>query len=308
MAKILFYLLIVPMYLVSLIPLGVLYLVSDFLAFILEKIVGYRSNIIYINLARSFPQLKYKELKIIAHKNYKFIADTFVESLWSISTPWSKMNRFAKIENVSILKETYDSGKGAIIAMGHKGNWELLASFDSYLNGKDMGYKCEDIHFLYKQAKNGTFDRITKWIRTNHNSVKLIESKEAPRYMIKNRDTKSLFFMISDQSPRPGSKFEVNFLNQPTLMINGPEQMSKALDFPVIYLDMNKVNRGKYIISLTKITDKPKEEPEGYITREFARLLEQDILKNPDSWLWSHNRWKRRMDESKESIKNNRNG
>lgn len=308
MAKILFYLLIIPLYLVSLIPLKILYLVSDFLAFVLEKIAGYRSYVIYINLARSFPDLKYKDLKKIAHMNYKFIADNFFESLWSISTRPANMHKFAKIENPQILKEIYDSGKSAIIVMGHKGNWELLPSFDMYLHGKEMGYDCANIKFLYKRAKSETFDMLTKWIRSKHTPAMLLESKEAPRYMLKNRDEKSLYFMISDQSPSRGSKFAVNFLNQPTLMINGPEQLSKSLGYPVIYLDMNKIKRGKYVISLTKITDKPKEEPDGYITREFARLLENDILKNPDSWLWSHKRWKRSMDESKESIKNHRNG
>ena len=122
--------------------------------------------------------------------------------------------------------------------------------------------------------------------------------------MIKNRDKRYLYFLIADQSPLPGAKFVVNFLNQSTLMINGPEQLSKILDCTVVYLDMNRLERGKYEITLTKVTDKPKEEPDGYITKEFAKLLEQDILKNPDSWLWSHRRWKRRMNESKESIKN----
>ncbi len=306
MAKFLFYLLVVPIFLLSLIPLGVLYVVSDFLAFVLEKIVGYRSYVIYINLARSFPELKYSNLKKIAHRNYKFIAETFVESFWTISTSKKRLQKFANLKNPEILYSIYNEGKSAIIAMGHKGNWELLPSFIDFAHGVPVGFTDDDIRFLYKKAKNKTFDLLTKWIRSRHTSAILIESKEAPRYMIKNRDQRCLYFLIADQSPRPGSKFAVNFLNQPTLMINGPEQLSKILNCPVIYLDMNRLERGKYEITLTKITDKPKEEPEGYITKEFARLLEQDIFKNPDSWLWSHKRWKRSMEELKESTKNNK--
>jgi KDO2-lipid IV(A) lauroyltransferase len=308
MAKFLFYLLTIPIYLVSLIPLKVLYLISDFLAFVLEKIVGYRSSVIYINLARSFPELKYQELKKIAHKNYKFIADNFFESLWSISASRKKMGKFAVIVNPEVLSDIYEMGRSVIIAMGHMGNWELLPAFNEFAKGNPVGFSDEEIRFLYKEAKSEAVNELTKWIRSRHTVAKLIESKEAPRYMISNRDKKYLYFMIADQSPRPGSKFAVNFLNQPTLMINGPEQLSKSLNFPVIYLGMNKIKRGRYVITLTKITDKPKEEAEGYITNEFARLLEQDIIKSPESWLWSHKRWKRRMDELNESNKNHRHG
>lgn len=298
MAKIFFYILLVPIFLISLIPLRVLYVLSDILAFVLEKIIGYRSYVIYINLARSFPQKKYNELKKIAHVNYRLISDNFVETIWAISSSFKKISKLAHIENPEVLKEIYDSGKNAIVVLGHKSNWELLGSFDIFAHGKPLGFTNKHLRFLYKKAKNRTFDMLTYWVRNKHSLATLIESDSAPRYMISHRNERNLYFLIADQSPPRGAKFAVDFLNQTTLMINGPEQLSKLLDYPVVYLDMEKRARGKYIIRLTKITDKPKEEPDGYITGKFAQLMEKDIIKNPSSWLWSHKRWKRNLEEN----------
>ncbi len=307
MANFLYYLLIIPVYIFSLIPLRIQYVIADLLAFVLERVVRYRSYVIYTNLARSFPSKKYNELKKIARANYRFIADNFVETIWAVSASEKRLAKMVKIKNPEVLGNIYNSGRSAIVAMGHKGNWELLGSLDIYADNGALGYKGSDVMFLYKKVKNKLFDKITHWIRVQHTLGHLVESDEAPRFMFKHRHEICLFCLIADQSPHPGSKFAVDFLNQPTLMINGPEQLSKMLGYPVVYLDMDKIKRGKYEIILTLISDDPKKEEDGYITTRYARLLEADISRNPSIWLWSHKRWKRNIEELKEKNKHQNN-
>lgn len=308
MAKIFFYLLVVPVYILSLIPLRGFYIISDLIAFVMERVVRYRASVVYINLSRSFPEKSYSELRKIAHKNYKYITDNFVETIWAVTASEKQLSKRARIVNPEVLADIYETGKSAMVVMGHTGNWELLGSFDFYAHKGALGFGNEHVRFLYKRSKNKTMDMLTYWIRDRHDLATLVESHGAPKFILKSRHQKNLYFLIADQSPHPGSKYSVDFLNQPTMMLNGPEQLSKLMDLSVVYLGMEKIARGKYEIRFTKITENPKGEPDGFITARYAQLLEQDIIKNPSAWLWSHKRWKRTREEINQSTKIEKNG
>ncbi len=305
MGKIVFYFLKSITWLFSLLPLRVHYAFADFIAFFLRSVIKYRSAVVYVNVARSFPELKYGGIRDIVRNYYTYVADTIVETIWSVTAGKKNLAKIARIENPEVLEDLYKKGKSVIIALGHQGNWEITGSLESYAGEGSIGYKSENMKFAYKKVENKSFDLLTNWIRYRHNKIgALVESKEMARYVIKNRNAQSCYFFIADQSPLPGSRFVVDFLHQQTLMINGPEQLSKMLDVPIVYLNISRESRGNYKMRLHLITEFPKNEEEGYITSKFASLLEEGIKSNPHCWLWSHKRWKRGLEDSKMSIKN----
>ena len=92
---------------------------------------------------------------------------------------------------------------------------------------------------------------------------------------------------VADQVPgNTKNGIRVNFLNQSTLFHVGPEKTSKLLRTETIYVEMLKVKKGYYTLEFKIIKSKN-------ITKEYVQLLEKTILKQPEAWLWSHNRWKR---------------
>ena len=92
---------------------------------------------------------------------------------------------------------------------------------------------------------------------------------------------------INDQVPvKAVNGKRVNFLNQSTLFHNGAEKTAQLLNADVIYSEMQLIKKGHYIITLKKINS-------TRITEKYAKLLEKTIQKQPEKWLWSHNRWKR---------------
>jgi KDO2-lipid IV(A) lauroyltransferase len=104
--------------------------------------------------------------------------------------------------------------------------------------------------------------------------------------------------MASDQSPTNLSKaFWVNFLGRETAFLHGPETYAKKYDLPVIFVDIQRVKRGYYQLTLVLISDKPRETGEGEITKRYASLLEKAIYHQPENWLWSHRRWKHTRNE-----------
>lgn len=298
MKDFLFLLVAGPFYLYSLLPLKIHYYLADLYMFFIAKLLGYRKSVITTNLARSFPNLKYKEIDLLAKKFYKYFASVIAENFWLVSSSEQKIAKMVKLENPEIVKQIQQRGDSVIFVGAHMGNWEYLGLLDMYNEEGAIGYRRDQFIFAYKKQRSHISDRIIKWIRSNHSrggvyKLGLVESKSIARFMIKNRKSSLAYFLFADQCPKTGSKFGVTFLNQPTLMLNGPEVLSKILDCPVVFVEMYPLNRGNYSIRFHMISERPSQEIEGEITRRYAAVLEESIVRNPHNWLWSHKRWKR---------------
>ena len=298
MARIGFLLLFVPVWLLSLLPLRVHYLFSSIVSWFLRSVIGYRKDVIYINLARSFPKYKYGEIKEIAHKFYGNFADTIVENVWMISKSLKRMSRIGYLENPEVVKELYDKGKSVIFVSGHQGNWEFYPYISVFPPTDSIGFSRSDFKLVYKRQRMGSMDMLMRWARSRHSAHELIESNSAARYVIKNKENQSCYFLAADQAPLPGSKFVANFLNQETLMMNGPELIALKTNIPVVFLNVEKERRGKYKVKFSLITETPSETAAGEITAKYAALLEESIRSKPENWLWSHRRWKRGIDDN----------
>jgi KDO2-lipid IV(A) lauroyltransferase len=99
--------------------------------------------------------------------------------------------------------------------------------------------------------------------------------------------------LLSDQTPR---KFEIQhwitFLNQDTPVLLGTEKIAHKLDAVVLFLYLRKVKRGQYESEFGLVTDQARQCAPFEITDRCNSLLEQQIILQPEFWLWSHKRWK----------------
>ena len=69
------------------------------------------------------------------------------------------------------------------------------------------------------------------------------------------------------------------------------------MDTTVYYLDVERPRRGYYVARFIKIADSLNEHPVFFATEQYFRLLEKNIQRAPQYWLWSHKRWKRTREE-----------
>ena len=266
-------------------PFPVLYLISDFFAFLLGKVVKYRYKVIYQNLSNSFPKLNDLEKKKIIKKAYQNITDIMVESIKSFTMTKKQVSKREVVLNPEAFDEYYSQNKNILGVTGHYANWEWAALCSShYLKHKPVGF--------YKPLSNKLIDKFMKRNRGKfgmHLTSINITAKSFEEY----KDKKAFFVMVGDQSPsRVSQAYWMEFLNQQTACIHGPERYAKKYDLPVFYIDIQRTKRGYYTVEISKITDNPKDLPEGEITKLFMKKLEEKIQKKPEDWLWSHRRWK----------------
>ena len=115
--------------------------------------------------------------------------------------------------------------------------------------------------------------------------------------MLKNRGEVTATAFIADQTPAPGNAHWMTFLNQDTAVFKGTEIIARKLDYPVIYMSVIREKRGQYRLHSELLVEHPQELSENEVTELHTRRLQQDIISHPETWLWSHRRWKHKRPE-----------
>jgi KDO2-lipid IV(A) lauroyltransferase len=279
--KIFYYILILP---VSLLPYPLLYLISDIVYFVMYRIIGYRKEVVFTNLKNSFPDKSQKELKQIMSGFYKHLCDLIMESVKGFTISEKQLRKRLVIKNPEFSNYFADKGQSIIFVGGHYNNWEICAqAFAMYSNHKCIG--------IYKPLSNAFINDKIYTSRSKY-GMNLVSMKQTKKSFEEGSEAKAIVFG-SDQNPaNPKRAHWVQFLNQDTGVLFGVEKYAKEYDWPVVFVSISKVKRGHYEVEYSLITDKPNEEPHGKVTEDFTKRLEQDIINQPQYWLWSHKRWK----------------
>jgi len=289
MNTIIFYLALPFLYLLSYLPFKALYLLSDLLYVLVYKVFAYRKKVVTMNLKKSFPEKSTKEIERIRSDFYSYLCDFIVETIKTISiTPDAVKKRF-KCGDISILEHYYKQKQSVIIVMGHLGNWELGGAYFSQL-------PVHKLYVIYHPLKNKHFDKLFNWTRTRLGN-ETYPMKSTFRGMIKNRNKLTATVFVADQTPAPGSAHWMSFLNQDTAVFKGTEVIARKLDYPIIYVSMIRIKRGQYAFHSELLVGHPQELSENEVTELHTKRLEQDILNHPETWLWSHRRWKHKKPE-----------
>ncbi len=122
--------------------------------------------------------------------------------------------------------------------------------------------------------------------------TRMIPMKSAFKQMLAHRNELTATVFLADQTPMPENAYWTTFLNQDTPVFKGTEIIAKKLNYPVVYCYVKKIKRGFYEIHAETLVENPAATKEGEISEMHTRRLEKDIIANPETWLWSHKRWK----------------
>ncbi len=282
-----FYLFYAVNWIVTLLPLRVLYIFSDLLFVILYYIPSYRRKVVSSNLKNSFPEKSAEELATTEKKFYRHLADLFIETLKLTHLSNKQLLRRFIFINPELLERLYKERRDLVIVHSHYNNWEWLAPcLPLYTNYNNVS--------IYKPLRNKLFDRFLNNLRSKNN-MELAPMSGIVREIIKNRKNNiiSLYGIIADQTPaKPDIKYWTNFLNHETPVYMGPERIAVKYDMAIVFLNVQKVNRGHYSLTAELMFEHTSGLPEYLITEMHVKRLEELIREKPEFWMWSHRRWK----------------
>ena len=269
-------------------------MLSDIAYIIAYHFVGYRRRIVRHNLTTSFPEKSADEIRSIERKFYHWFCDYFVETIKLLSISDSELRRRLKIVGAEQIEQHFEKGQDCAALLGHYCNWEWLSCTGiAFPEGRKMG-------LVYTPLRSKQFDRLFHRIRSSQPSSIVVPKNDILRELIKLRrdGVRSLFGYIADQGPRYANiHLWLPFLNHDTGVFTGSERIMRKMNNAVYYLEMSRPRRGYYTATFQLISDTPNSLPEHELTRRFFALLEKTIQRQPEFYLWTHNRWKRTHEE-----------
>jgi len=273
-------------WLVTLLPLRVLYIFSNLIYFVLYYFPSYRKKVVTANLKNSFPEKTEKEIILIRKKFYRHMADLFVETLKLTHMSEKQFKERFTVSNLQVIEKLLAEKRDAIAVLGHYNNWEWLGAFPMYTRYKAVS--------IYKPLQNKYFDKFVNSLRMKHGMV-LTPMSNIIREIINDRKSNinTISAFISDQTPiKTEIKYWTTFLNQDTPVYMGTEKVASKYDMAVVFFDIQKIKRGYYNLNIELLFEHTADLPEHLITETHVRRLEQQIIEKPEFWIWSHRRWK----------------
>jgi Kdo2-lipid IVA lauroyltransferase/acyltransferase len=272
---------------ITLLPLRILYISSDILFLLLYYFPSYRRKIVAENLRNSFPEKSEKELALIGRKFYRHLADLFIETLKLTHLSNKELKKRFTVNNPDLIERLYASGRDVAIVYSHYNNWEWLSTYLPLCTK----YRCIGV---YKPLQNKMFNNFINNNRTRS------KGELAPMQMIvrrivenRNKNIRSMYGFISDQTPAKALiEYYTDFLHQKTPVFLGLEKIAAKYDMSVVFFNTQKVRRGYYNLTIELLFESTRDLPKYLVTDTHVKRLEQIIKENPEYWLWTHRRWK----------------
>lgn len=293
MKALIYYLTWPLVYLTASLPFSALYRVSDVLCLVL-RMVRYRKGVVMTNLRNSFPEKAEAEIREIARQYYQYVCDVIVESLKAMKMDDAETRKRCTTTPQDWLFQLHEQNQSVILVTGHYGNWEWASA----------GFRLNtpyDLSVIYRPLSNKHFDRLVAGMRSRF-GIRIVPETRTLREMAANRKLVTATAFVADQSAPRDYAYWTTFLNQDTSIYTGPEKLARKFNYPVVFVNMHRVRRGFYEMTIELLCLNPGETKEGEISEAFARRLEKDILENPVTWLWSHKRWKHQRPLSQQVV------
>ena len=274
----------------SFLPYSWVYRIADFLAFVLRRVVGYRRNVIYDQLTKSFPEKSAEDIEKIARDSYQNLADILVESIKGMSQSREEFLKRYIFRNPVVSEKYTTAGRPVVHAAAHYTNWEWGAvSYPLWFSSPVYGF--------YKPLKNKRMESYGRRLRGIF-GINLIPIKQTSGVFDENGDNPAVYVFVADQSTYSQNAHWVDFLGQDTACPQGVGKYGHRLNCPVIYVEMNRVRHGFYEIHLVELLPDHHHMAPEKITEKYMNHLESIIRRAPENWLWSHKRWKKKRQQN----------
>lgn len=253
-------------------------------------LVTSRRKIAFRNLDIAYrDSLSPKQKKQLARRSFQNIATSVLEIFLIPKMTPQVHSRFRMVHS-EFLENAFKKEKGVILVISHLGSWEYL-SFLPYLTKKKWSVIVRDI-------RNPYFDREVNLLRkmTMVNPIPKEDSiREVMRELKRNH---GVAVLIDQWAGREG--VWQDFFGEPTSTTSIPARLALRLGSPLVPAYCMRTTPGFYNIEIHPPVSVETGD-ENQITAQLNTLLEAQIRKHPDQWLWLHRRWKDKPESNRQT-------
>lgn len=287
--QLLVYLLAYPiLWLISVLPFRLLYLLSDGVYILVYYVIGYRKKTVRQNLALALPHLSEQQRLKIEKKSFRHLCDMFLEMIKTMNISQAEIEKRFVFTNLEQYKAFEKKGKSIALMCAHYASYEWIISINRFISF--------DGYAIYKRIRNRHFDQLVQKIRSRFKAHLITTKETIPTISACARSGKlGIFGFASDQTPKLSSAFHwKKFMGIEVPVHTGAEMLAKRHDMNIIFLKVKKIGRGYYQASFEKFYENPQLYPDYTITDDFMEMVETQIYEAPEFYFWIHKRWKHR--------------
>ena len=252
---------------------------------IFEKIGPFfrSKKIIYSNIKRAYPNIEIKQITNIANLMWNNYGRVFAEFMFMHEFRSGKLSQNIEIVGQNILENIKSNNEQVVFISGHFSNFELMA-----MHLEKSGI---NLCAIYRPLNNIFLNKFMERIRKKYickNQIKKGIGGLKKLISFKNKNLSTA--LMIDQRVSEG--ILSNFFNEKALTTTIPAQLVKKFNIPIVPLYIERVDGLKFKIYINEPVFFSKETSIKSITDELNKILEKMVIKKPDQWIWSHNRWK----------------
>ena len=260
-------------------------LASNLSGKIFEKIGPFfrSKKIIYSNIKRAIPNIENKELRKISSLMWNNYGRVFAEFMFMKDFRTGKLAQNIEINGMSILEKIKSNKEQVVFISGHLSNFELMAM---YLEKSGI-----NLCAIYRPLNNIFLNKLMESIREKYickNQIKKGIGGLKKLIFLKNKNLSTA--LMIDQRVSEGILSD--FFNEKALTTTIPAQLAKKFNIPIVPVYIERTGGLKFKISINEPVSFPQSSSVESITDDLNKILEKMIIKKPDQWIWSHNRWK----------------
>lgn len=275
--------LLILLYPIALLPMGVLYILSDILYLLMYVIAGYRRKVTYDNLRHAFPDKSDAEIKSIMRQFYRSFFDQWVELLKLLTISREELNRRMK-GNWEVFAQLDAEGRNTYALLGHTFNWEWANVACQYNSPQQFAG-------VYMPVKSEAVNQLMSRIRTRGGGWLI--SMKAKKAFQRLEGVRYIVGLIADQNPSNlKAAAWYPFMNREAPFFKGPELLAKRASAAVVFAGIKKVKRGHYEVNLQLLTKDASQLPDGEVMTKYVAFMERQLREQPENWMWTHRRWK----------------
>lgn len=277
-----YYVLLILLYPLALLPLGVLYILSDVAYVLMYYVVGYRKKVVLSNLQHAFPEKSAAEINDIMQGCYRNFCDQWIETLKLLTITPQQLNKRITA-NWEVFHQLNEEGLNTYALLGHTYNWEWANVACQYNNRQQFAG-------VYMPVKNKGFDRLMLRLRSRGGGWLI--SMKAKKGFQRLNGVRYIVGLIADQNPSNLQTAQwLPFMHRMAPFFKGPDQLARRARAAVVFVGIQKLRRGHYHIDLQLVSKDASQMGEG-IMPAYAAFMERQLRAQPENWMWTHKRWK----------------
>ena len=255
----------------------------------LYRFPGYRRETVTRNLALAMPHLDNAQRHALAKKHYRHLATLVAQILRMSRMDSTDFSRAVQLENPELVQCASDNyARSIVFVLLHQGNWEWLLHGAS----QTLGIRIDPV---YQPLHNLRADRYMHKLRSRFGATP-VPVAALGDYLRGSRRKPRALALLADQAPGTTETTQtVPFLGVDTAFKSGFVKVARVMDATLVFAACRRTPDGGYSTTFHTLgAESGAKHREYELVRDYAALAEEAILRQPESWLWTHRRWKGR--------------